>query len=211
MCEDLDIQAEKYMRSVMNNDGDVFTRSDLYEYIIEAYKQGYRDCAGVIPDIFGDTILSMNKVVLDATQDFRNRLNHKGQMNEFNLGDRVRLKCGRFKGWYGTICEQQRMMCCNDVEVYYSVKVERELPDEAKRVTVIRELQDILEGILASDIELVPTIDELREWKEYFSRNVVIKNSNDPKFEYEVNELPESIRIVIDKALQAEIDKLEKE
>lgn len=77
MCEDLDTQAEKYMRSVMNNDDDVFTRSDLYEYIIEAYKQGYRDCAGVIPDIFGDTILSMNKVVLDATQDFRNRLNHK--------------------------------------------------------------------------------------------------------------------------------------
>lgn len=77
MCEDLDTQAEKYMRSVMNNDGDVFTRSDLYEYIIEAYKQGYSDCARVIPDTFGDTILSMNKVVLDATQEFRNRLNHK--------------------------------------------------------------------------------------------------------------------------------------
>lgn len=37
------------MRSVMQNDGDVFTRSDLYEYIIEAYKQGYidRDTEGV--------------------------------------------------------------------------------------------------------------------------------------------------------------------
>lgn len=43
MCSDLDNRAEKYMRSVMNNDGDVFSRSDLYEYIIEAYKQGYRD------------------------------------------------------------------------------------------------------------------------------------------------------------------------
>ena len=43
MCEDLETQAERYMRSVMNNDGDVFSRSDLYEYIIEAYKQGYRD------------------------------------------------------------------------------------------------------------------------------------------------------------------------
>lgn len=43
MCEDLDTQAENYMRSVMNNNGDVFTRSDLYEYIIDAYKQGYRD------------------------------------------------------------------------------------------------------------------------------------------------------------------------
>lgn len=39
MCEDLDTQAEKYMRSVMNNDGDVFTRSDLYEYIIDAYSK----------------------------------------------------------------------------------------------------------------------------------------------------------------------------
>lgn len=40
---ELDKRAEAYMRSVMNNDGDVFTRSDLYEYIIEAYKQGYID------------------------------------------------------------------------------------------------------------------------------------------------------------------------
>ena len=49
MCEDLEKQAERYMRSVMGNDGDVFTRSDLYEYIIEAYKQGYIDAA-IIPD-----------------------------------------------------------------------------------------------------------------------------------------------------------------
>lgn len=38
---ELDKKAEAYMRSVMQNDGDVFTRSDLYEYIIEAWKQGY--------------------------------------------------------------------------------------------------------------------------------------------------------------------------
>lgn len=49
MCSDLDTKAEKYMRSVMSgNKGDVFTRSDLYEYIIEAYKQGYRDSKSLV-------------------------------------------------------------------------------------------------------------------------------------------------------------------
>lgn len=38
---ELDKRAEAYMRSVMNNDGDVFTRADLYEYIMEAWKAGY--------------------------------------------------------------------------------------------------------------------------------------------------------------------------
>lgn len=38
---ELDKRAEEYMRSVMNNDGDVFTRADLYEYIIDAWKTGY--------------------------------------------------------------------------------------------------------------------------------------------------------------------------
>ena len=38
---ELDKQAEAYMRSVMNNDGDVFTRADLYEYIKDAWKAGY--------------------------------------------------------------------------------------------------------------------------------------------------------------------------
>lgn len=38
---ELDKRAEEYMRSVMNNDGDVFTRADLYEYIMEAWKAGY--------------------------------------------------------------------------------------------------------------------------------------------------------------------------
>lgn len=37
----LDAKVEAYMRSVMNNDGDVFTRADLYEYIMEAWKAGY--------------------------------------------------------------------------------------------------------------------------------------------------------------------------
>lgn len=41
MADELDKQAEEYMRSVMNNDGDVFTRSDLYEYIKDAWKAGY--------------------------------------------------------------------------------------------------------------------------------------------------------------------------
>lgn len=48
MCTDLENKAEKYMRSAMQNDGDVFSRSDLYEYIIEAYKQGYRDANAFI-------------------------------------------------------------------------------------------------------------------------------------------------------------------
>lgn len=38
---ELDKRAEEYMRSVMNNDGDVFTRADLYEYIKDAWKAGY--------------------------------------------------------------------------------------------------------------------------------------------------------------------------
>lgn len=38
---ELDKRAEEYMRSVMNNDGDVFTRADLYEYIMDAWKAGY--------------------------------------------------------------------------------------------------------------------------------------------------------------------------
>lgn len=41
---ELDKWAEEYMRSVIKgNHGDVFSRSALYEYIIEAYKQGYID------------------------------------------------------------------------------------------------------------------------------------------------------------------------
>lgn len=38
---ELDKRAEEYMRSVMQNDGDVFTRADLYEYITDAWKAGY--------------------------------------------------------------------------------------------------------------------------------------------------------------------------
>lgn len=38
---EFDKRAEAYMRSVMNNDGDVFTRADLYEYIMDAWKAGY--------------------------------------------------------------------------------------------------------------------------------------------------------------------------
>lgn len=38
---ELDKRAEAYMRSVMQNDGDVFTRADLYEYIMDAWKAGY--------------------------------------------------------------------------------------------------------------------------------------------------------------------------
>lgn len=129
---------------------------------------------------------------------------------KFNLGDRVRLKCGRFKGYCGTICEQRLTLYRNDIEVYYSVKVECELPSDVKRPTIVK-LKDILEGISESDIEPVPTIDELKEWKDYFSKNIIVKKSNDANFEYEVNILPESVRLVMSNALQSEIDKLEKE
>ena len=43
MADELDKRSEAYMRSVMNNDGDVFTRGVLYEYIIEAWKAGYAE------------------------------------------------------------------------------------------------------------------------------------------------------------------------
>lgn len=45
---ELDKRAEEYMRSVMRNDGDVFTRSDLYEYITEAWKAGYAEGATTV-------------------------------------------------------------------------------------------------------------------------------------------------------------------
>lgn len=38
---EFDKRAEAYMHSVMQNDGDVFTRADLYEYIMDAWKAGY--------------------------------------------------------------------------------------------------------------------------------------------------------------------------
>lgn len=40
---EFDKRAEAYMRTVMNNDGDVFTRADLYEYIMDAWKAGYAE------------------------------------------------------------------------------------------------------------------------------------------------------------------------
>lgn len=132
------------------------------------------------------------------------------QEPKFNLGDRVRLKCGRFKGWCGTICEQRLTMYGKDIEVYYSVKTDCELPDDDKKVTIIRELQDILEGISASDIEQVATINELKEWRDYFTKNKIVKKGWDERYDYIVDTLPESIRLVIYNALQKEIDTIEK-
>lgn len=41
--------AEAYMRSAMKgNEGDMFTRSDLCKYIIEAWKHGYADGATTV-------------------------------------------------------------------------------------------------------------------------------------------------------------------
>ena len=45
---ELDKRAEEYMHSVVRNDSDVFTRSDLYEYIMEAYKTGYAEGATTV-------------------------------------------------------------------------------------------------------------------------------------------------------------------
>lgn len=71
---ELDKRAEEYMRSVMKgNHGDVFTRSDLYEYIIDAYKQGYCDRSLVImakPEWLKREAETLSKLILDKdTQD----------------------------------------------------------------------------------------------------------------------------------------------
>lgn len=46
---EFDKRAEAYMRTVMNNDGDVFTRADLYEYIMDAWKAGMPRLALIYP------------------------------------------------------------------------------------------------------------------------------------------------------------------
>ena len=75
---ELDKQAEAYMRSVMNNDGDVFTRADLYEYIKDAWKAGYVE-GNTVRNYFlcndcpkqHKPLYKSPKVIFDPTADVR--------------------------------------------------------------------------------------------------------------------------------------------
>ena len=75
---ELDKQAEAYMRSVMNNDGDVFTLADLYEYIKDAWKAGYVE-GNTVRNYFlcndcpkqHKPLYKSPKVIFDPTADVR--------------------------------------------------------------------------------------------------------------------------------------------
>lgn len=53
---EFDKRAEAYMRTVMNNDGDVFTRADLYEYIIDAWKAGCAEAGFDLSLLSGESL-----------------------------------------------------------------------------------------------------------------------------------------------------------
>ena len=53
---EFDKRAEAYMRTVMNNDGDVFTRADLYEYIMDAWKAGYVEAGFDLSLLSGESL-----------------------------------------------------------------------------------------------------------------------------------------------------------
>lgn len=53
---EFDKRAEAYMRTVMNNDGDVFTRADLYEYIMDAWKAGYAEVGFDLSLLSGESL-----------------------------------------------------------------------------------------------------------------------------------------------------------
>lgn len=53
---EFDKRAEAYMRTVMNNDGDVFTRADLYEYIMDAWKAGYAEAGFDLSLLSGESL-----------------------------------------------------------------------------------------------------------------------------------------------------------
>ena len=75
---ELDKQAEAYMRSVMNNDGDVFTRADLYEHIKDAWEAGYVE-GNTVRNYFlcndcpkqHKPLYKSPKVIFDPTADVR--------------------------------------------------------------------------------------------------------------------------------------------
>lgn len=61
---ELDKQAEAYMRSVMNNDGDVFTRADLYEYIKDDWKAWYAEAGFDLSLLSGESLSKAQDIIL---------------------------------------------------------------------------------------------------------------------------------------------------
>lgn len=61
---EFDKRAEAYMRTVMNNDGDVFTRADLYEYIMDAWKAGYAEAGFDLSLLSGESLSKAQDIIL---------------------------------------------------------------------------------------------------------------------------------------------------
>lgn len=83
MADELDKRAEAYMRSVMNNDGDVFTRADLYEYIIEAWKAGFNEgqtSGGKLP---------LQRTMVMGEADIRRDMNKIGELLGRDMAHKV--------------------------------------------------------------------------------------------------------------------------
>ncbi len=61
--------------------------------------------------------------------------------------------------------------------------------------------------------EKLAKYDELTEWKEYFTKNKIIKEGGEffGSFKYIVQELPDHIKQIIVSAIDAEIKKLDEE
>lgn len=65
---------------------------------------------------------------------------------------------------------------------------------------------------LLKEREMLRKYDELQEWKDYFLKNIIVKEGGDePRFTHTVVKLPDHIKEILVNALQAEIDKLEKD
>lgn len=82
---EFDKRAEAYMRTVMNNDGDVFTRADLYEYIMDAWKAGYAEVGFDLSLLSGESLSKAQDIILKPRPhtlrdylDVLNELAHKG-------------------------------------------------------------------------------------------------------------------------------------
>lgn len=61
---EFDKRAEAYMRTVMNNDGDVFTRADLYECIMDAWKAGYAETGFDLSLLSGESLSKAQDIIL---------------------------------------------------------------------------------------------------------------------------------------------------
>lgn len=64
---------------------------------------------------------------------------------------------------------------------------------------------------LLANREKLAQYDELKEWKEYFDNNIIVKEGGSSFYLYSVNKLPDHIKKIIVEALEAEIQKLDEE